>query len=405
MHYDLIIIGMGLSGLMAAQTASDANQKVLIVGKGMGGLALFSNTVDLLGDISEGVKWKDGLSRWIQDHPDHPYGKIGLEKIEESLSSFNSLFPPPYTFQSKNEANSLIPTGIGTFRPTFLIPSTLMRGITVREKKTLIIGFKGYKDFYAHRVADQLKCRGIVLSLPEKLQGEISATALARRMEQSSFREFIGAEVKKHLRDEELIGFPALLGIKAPTGVKKDLEKRIGASLFEIPVLPPSIPGMRIFNRFKERLIQKGVTFLQGYSVSKALFKGKRCVGVEISHPPVITLYSADHYILATGRFTGGGLKVDRNRISEPLFQLPVHQPGSQEEWFEKSFFEAHPMHRIGVLTDSSLRPMGEKGEPILENVRVVGTILAHQNWIEEKSREGIEIATGYWAARQALAQ
>jgi glycerol-3-phosphate dehydrogenase subunit B len=278
-----------------------------------------------------------------------------------------------------------------------------MRGITVREKKTLIIGFKGYKDFYAHRLADQLKCRGIVLSLPEELQAEISATALARRMEQFSFRKFIGAEVKKHLRDEELIGFPAFLGVKDPAGVKKDLEKRIGASLFEIPVLPPSIPGMRIFNRLKERLIRKGVTFLLGHSVTKANLSGKRCEGIEISHPPVIASYSADHYILATGRFTGGGLKADRDRVSESLFHLPVSQPSSQGEWFEKSFFEAHPVHRTGILTDSSLRPIGEQGEPILENVRVAGTILAHQNWIEEKSREGIEIATGYWAAKYAL--
>ncbi|HMK77673.1 MAG TPA: FAD-binding protein, partial [Thermodesulfobacteriota bacterium] len=29
MHYDLIVIGMGLSGLMAAKTAASAGQKVL----------------------------------------------------------------------------------------------------------------------------------------------------------------------------------------------------------------------------------------------------------------------------------------------------------------------------------------------------------------------------------------
>jgi flavin-dependent dehydrogenase len=32
MHYDLIIIGMGLSGLMAAKTAVEAGQKVLLLG-------------------------------------------------------------------------------------------------------------------------------------------------------------------------------------------------------------------------------------------------------------------------------------------------------------------------------------------------------------------------------------
>ena len=53
MHYDLIVIGMGLSGLMAAKTAAEAGQKVLIVGKGMGSLCLFSNTIDVLGKSPE----------------------------------------------------------------------------------------------------------------------------------------------------------------------------------------------------------------------------------------------------------------------------------------------------------------------------------------------------------------
>jgi len=39
----------------------------------------------------------------------------------------------------------------------------------------------------------------------------------------------------------------------------------------------------------------------------------------------------------------------------------------------------------------------------ILENGWVAGSILAHHHCIDEKSREGIEIATGYMAAKQAL--
>ncbi|MBM4350597.1 MAG: anaerobic glycerol-3-phosphate dehydrogenase subunit B [Deltaproteobacteria bacterium] len=407
MHYDLIIIGMGLSGLMAAKTAVEAGKKVLIIGKGLGCLTLFSNTIDVLGIPllagPETTRLRDGLSQWIYDHPEHPYGKMGVEKIEEALSSFNSLFPPPYTFQSRNETNSLIPTGVGTFRPTHLIPSTMMRGIALKEKKTLLIGFKGYKDFYSQRLADSFECRGATLSLPESPPTEITATALARWMEQPSFREFIGTEVKKQIRDEELIGFPAVLGVNDPMGVRKDLEKKIGASVFEIPILPPSIPGMRIFNRFKDRLIRRGVTFLIGHPVSKVTLNEKRCEGIEIAHPPVTTSYSADHYILATGRFMGGGLKADRERILEPIFNLPVSQPGSQEDWFGRSFFDKHPIHRMGILTDSSLHPIDERGKPILENVRVAGTILAGHHCLDEKSREGIELATGYWAAKKAM--
>ena len=162
---------------------------------------------------------------------------------------------------------------------------------------------------------------------------------------------------------------------------------------------------MRVFNRFKQRLIQKGVTFLLGHSVSKAILKGNRCEGIEILHPPVVNSYSADRHILATGRFIGGGLTADRKKISEALFGLPVVQPASRQDWFQKTFFsdQSHIIHRSGVLIDASFRPLNDRGERLFENVWVAGTILAHANCIAEKSREGIEIATGYSAARIAF--
>ncbi len=56
MHFDLIVIGMGLSGLMAAKTAVEMGKKVLIIGKGLGTLSILSNTIDLLGILSPNGK-------------------------------------------------------------------------------------------------------------------------------------------------------------------------------------------------------------------------------------------------------------------------------------------------------------------------------------------------------------
>jgi glycerol-3-phosphate dehydrogenase subunit B len=404
MHYDLIIIGMGLSGLMAAKTATKAGQKVLIIGKGMGSLCLFSNTIDVLGQIPKTMKMRDGLTQWIKDNPKHPYSKVDFDKIEEALSSFLSLFPPPYSFHAIDNMNCLLPTGVGTLRPTYLIPMTMVEGASLDRGNTLVVGFKGFKDFYARYVADQLQSRGITLSIPDTLPQEISATALARRMGEKSFREKIGREIKKQFHDETRIGFPAVLGVNDSVQVKEDLEEIIGAKVFEIPILPPSIPGKRIFDRFKEWLIRKGVSFLLGYSVARVTLKGKRCEGIEVFHPPVSTTYAADRFILATGRFIGGGLKADREKVSESILNLPVYQPKLPEHWFERILFTdpPHPIHHAGILTDSSFQPVDERGDLILENLWVVGSILAHHHSIDEKSREGIEITTGYMAAKYA---
>jgi len=406
MHYDLIVIGMGLSGLMAAKTAAEAAEKVLIIGKGMGSLCLFSNTIDVLGQLPDGMEMKEGLTRWIRERPNHPYSKVGLEKIEQALSSFLSLFPPPYSFQTVDNKNSFLPTGAGTLRPTYLIPTTMVGGASLAKENTLIVGFKGFKDFYAHYVAAQLKCRGITLQLSDASYEELSATALARLMERESFRGNIGREVKKQLHGETHVGFPAILGMHKPIQVKDDLEEITGAKVFEIPILPPSIPGKRIFDRLKQWLIQKGVTFLLGNSVSNGILKGRGCEGIEVLHPPVTNSYSADRYILATGRFIGGGLKANDQEIFEPIFNLPLFQPESREGWFRNSFFSdpPHPIYQAGILTDSSFRPVDERGDQILENVWVAGSILAHHHAIDEKSKEGIEISTGYAAAKFALA-
>ena len=404
MHYDLIIIGTGLSGLMAAQTAVETGKKVLIIGKGMGSLSLFSNTIDLLGvPLLPGMKMSDGLSQWIKDYPEHPYSKLGWEGIDEALSSFSSLFPPPYSFQNLGNGNWLIPTATGTLRPTYLIPITMVAGTSLKEGDGLIVGMKGFKDFYANFAADQLKCRGVTLPLPETSSQEITATALARLMEKESVRAAMAQEIKKQLQGETRVGLPAILGLRDPIKVKKGLEEILGVEVFEIPALPPSIPGMRIFNRFKEWLIQRGVTFLIGHSVATTTLKGKRCEGVDVFNPPVTTFYTADRFILATGRFVGGGLKADGEKIFEPVFNLPVAQPKSREAWFKNSFFNSHPIHQAGILTDSSFRPVNERGDLVLENVWIAGSILANHRCIEEKSREGIEIATGYWAAENAF--
>jgi glycerol-3-phosphate dehydrogenase subunit B len=57
----------------------------------------------------------------------------------------------------------------------------------------------------------------------------------------------------------------------------------------------------------------------------------------------------------------------------------------------------------VGIQTDPCFRPIDDKGDVLLENVWVAGSILAHHDSTGEKSREGIEIATGYMAVKHAL--
>ncbi|MGQ9508251.1 MAG: anaerobic glycerol-3-phosphate dehydrogenase subunit GlpB [Thermodesulfobacteriota bacterium] len=401
MEFDIIVIGMGLSGLMAAKTALDLGKRVLIIGKGMGGITLFSNSIDILGKIPDTLLLKDGINKWIQENPKHPYTKVGVEGLEEAISFFVSLFAPPYTFQSHNQRNIRIPTAVGTYRLSYLIPSTLCTASSLNEGNSLIIGFKGFKDFYAGYMAREFKCRHLTLSLHEGNSPEVTARYLSRLMEQEEFRERIGIEIKKALKGEKSIVFPAVFGLNDPMKVKEHLETLTGVRVFETPSLPPSILGLRIFNSFKSYLIERGAHFLIGQEISKVQLKGSTCKGIEVFHPPLRNFYSSQNFVLATGRFLSGGLRADQSKIYEPIFNLPVFQPESPERWFEKTFFGIHPIHHSGILTDEAFRPIDHEGKPILDNVRVVGTILSGHHFFNEGSREGIEIVSGYWGVKR----
>jgi glycerol-3-phosphate dehydrogenase subunit B len=404
-RWDLIVIGLGLAGLTAARTAIEMGAKVLIVGQGMGCLTLFGNTIDVLGEVPPATDLAEGVTRWIATHPDHPYALTGWEGIARSLAAFCELFPPPYAFDPVGGGNSLVPTGAGTLRPAYLLPMTMSAGAGITAKDTLIVGLRGFKDFQGDTVSRHLKCRSETLSLPRYGLEGLTALALARLMDEESFRERLGEAILRRIAGERRIGLPAVLGLTDPAGVIQTLEAVTGARVFEIPMLPPSIPGTRIFHRFREVLIAKGATFLMGNPVTGADVRGNRCEGITLQNPPLSTVYRAEHYILAAGRFLGGGLSADMDRITEPIFHLPVSQPNARGEWFGERFFqpEAHPIHRAGIVTDRNLRPVDAEGKVVLENVLAAGSILAHHQAIEEHSREGIDIATGFMAAKGAL--
>lgn len=254
-RFDIIVIGTGLAGLTAARTAVGLGAKVLIVGRGMGALTLFGNTVDLLGEIPPETEMAEGMTRWIASHPDHPYARTGWGGIEKALDAFGELFPPPYHFRAQGPGNSLLPTGAGTMRPTWLAPVTMAAGAAMTPAETLIVGFRGFKDFQGDTVSLHLKCRGVTLPLPRYGLDGLTAPALARLMEETSFRERLGESIRQQTAGERFVGLPAVLGLRNPAAVLKTLETITGARIFEIPMLPPSIPGTRIFYRFREELM------------------------------------------------------------------------------------------------------------------------------------------------------
>jgi len=422
MKHDVVVIGMGLSGLMAAKTAADHGLKTMVLGKGAGLLQAFLGEIDLLGYYPEDnprmlERARPALESLIQDHPEHPYAKVGLEEIENALKAFAGLFGPKgYQYTGTPGRNTLLPTGIGSVKPSYLMPSTMTAGQGILSEPTLLVGFQEFGNFYAAYAArnfqslpqrnEDLAIRGESISLSDISERKaFNPAALALQFEEDGFRKKLAEKIKKVMKGENLVGFPAVLGLKNPEKVKLDLEEQIGVKVFELPILPPSIPGMRLFEVFKDYLRAKGVRMIFGFEAGSAIRKNGRCQGVILKTPAGEKVHEADSFILATGGFFGGGLQAQGDRIVEPLFQLPVAQPGARSDWFQYEFLgrKGHPINQSGIRTNSRLNPLDESGKVLLENLFLAGRILGHHDALREKSLGGVDIATGYKAMRNLI--
>jgi glycerol-3-phosphate dehydrogenase subunit B len=64
-----------------------------------------------------------------------------------------------------------------------------------------------------------------------------------------------------------------------------------------------------------------------------------------------------------------------------------------------------HPINRAGIQVDENFRPLNRRGKPAYPNLFAAGAILAHQDWMREKSGAGIAISSAYAAVDACCGQ
>jgi glycerol-3-phosphate dehydrogenase subunit B len=423
MRYDVLVVGAGLSGLMAAKTAAESGLRTALLGKGMGAIQVLPGGMDLLGYYPEDAATAQhdvrlALRRLIQERPDHPYARVGEQDIDHALRSFCDLFPTHgYHYTGRWDKNIMLPTGMGTMRPSCLVPSTMIAGRKILSESTLLIGFLEFADFFSPYAARNLahqggekgpRVRGESIALSDTgRKGPYKAATLASLFEDAVFRKKMASSIDKLRREERLIGFPAVMGLAGAETVRADLEASLGAEVFELPILPPSIPGIRLFEILKGRLRSAGVAMHLGFEVVSGIRRSGRCQGVVLKTPSGERRFEADWFVLATGGLLGGGLRVKNGRIIEPLFDLPVGQPEEKDGWFREALFSSggHAIHQVGIMTNNRLNPVDHGGRVLVDNLFVVGSILAHHDAWREQSGSGVAVTTGYKAIRNLVAR
>lgn len=383
----IVVVGAGLAGLMAAWAAARMGARVQLIAQGQGTLPLYPGWLEI-GDV-----------RTLAEAAGHPYAvagaalPLGLGLLDEVVGLQSGPFR--------------VVSAMGTRRPVaFGAGGTLVH--LKPADRVLVTGFKNWRDFYPFLIADNLRAAGfeaqsLLLDVPQRANFDNWPFDIANLLDREP--EQLIRQVRPKLGGATVVGFPAVLGFKPET--RKRLAEALGRPVFEIPTLPPSVPGARMYQALRSALLEHGVRFTLGPHVTGLNVEGGRVTGIsaQTASGRGLTL-RGDAVILCTGGLYGGGLASDYlGSIWEPLARLPVKNVPPMEEWFATDFLsgKAQPLHFAGSGTDNHLRPLSENGQPAALNLFVAGRQLAGYSPVAEGSAEGVDIATGVFAAQQAI--
>ena len=414
--FDTVVIGAGLAGLTAALRLAEAGQRVAVLAKGVGATHLAPPTIDVLGYANGPVDSPArALPEFAATNPEHPYRQLSIELLRASLDWFKARLGD-HGYRGSLDENFFVPTAVGVAKPTSLLPETMAAGDLRQGGRLVFVGLRGLKDFFPSYLADNIAraprpggapvtTRVVELAPPLGAARDVSSVGFARRFEQADFRESVLTELGRNLVPGEIVGLPAVLGLGAAGEVWRELETRLGHPVFEVPTLPPSVPGIRVYETMTSALRSQGARLVIGSTVAGAETADGRLEGV-VAHTAGRPLtYRARSFVLATGGFASAGLELDTSgKVREPVFDLPVAGlPAQNEPLFEPSYFDEHALSRVGVAVDASRRPVDGEGAPVYENLHAAGATLAGAVPWREGSGNGLSLASGYAAASAIL--
>jgi glycerol-3-phosphate dehydrogenase subunit B len=410
LHFDAVVIGAGSAGLTAATRLAEGGARVCVLAKGIGSTHLAPGTVDVLGYAPELVEDPArALSELAAARPDHPYALMGVESVAPALRWFAERIAegpqPGYRYVGDLEHNHLLPTAVGVLRPSALVPETMAEGDMRRREPVCIVGARVLRDFHAALCAANLEATGIAARAVdvdlELDRADANALGVARRFDDPDFRAAFAARLTPLLHGDERVGLPAVLGLSDPHGAWADLQRRLGRGVFEIPTLPPSVPGMRAFEALRAALRGAGGRLVLGSEVLGAERDGERVRSVIANAAGHDVRYHANWFVLATGGFASGAIALGSDWVTrETVLGLPLRgAPAPGEPRFAAEYLAEQPMARVGVAVDGALRAEG------VENVLVAGAALPGAVPWQEGSGEGLALSSGHRAAEVVLAE
>jgi glycerol-3-phosphate dehydrogenase subunit B len=409
---DLLVIGAGLAGLAAALRASELGLKVKVIAKGHGALYWSSGSIDVLGYVDSTQPAVERPWEQIADlGAEHPYRRLGAERVCRAVEWFAGQEGVRSLGYAGNAAhNQLLPTPAGAWRPTYLAPAGQRAGERADLRPLVVVGLQGMRDFYPHLIARNLQLQGQTVravQIPWSVvseQRDRNTAQLAECLDDPQSQQRLAGALQLVVQPGERVGLPAILGRHAHPALLALLGEQLGSPVFEIPTLPPNVPGIRLAAALRQQLQQRGVRVEIGMEGVGFRAQAGEIQWVESATSARPLVHRARAFLLATGGVLGGGFDSDHTgRFWETLFDLPLTVPQERQHWFRPHFLDprGQPALHGGVAVDVHGQPVDAQGRVVYTNLWAAGCLLAGTDPVLERSMEGVALASAVAAAER----
>jgi glycerol-3-phosphate dehydrogenase subunit B len=290
-RFGVIVIGAGLAGLTAAAVALESSRSVALVTRGAGSFVLGNGCI--------GTREVEALSA----QPD----------LAQALRLFlSTCVEAGCEMEGDLSQHIQLPSLLGGFQSVAYAPRTLAHAGFRKHLPTLIAGIESLSGFGANflvsRLNEQARTHGLsasyaacTVALPANLGAPLTTLRIANAFDRDEqFRASLAELLHSASTGYERVLVPAMLGLHA-TGVQlAEFEQSVGCVVGELPTLPPSIAGLRMYNLLIHHLRSKGLEFFEGYSVESIESVNGICTGLRIASPGRPFTLHAEAIVVAT---------------------------------------------------------------------------------------------------------
>jgi glycerol-3-phosphate dehydrogenase subunit B len=412
---DVVVVGAGLAGLSAAIGLADRGARVVAVAAGHTATHWAAGPLDVAAPPGAAMT-SAGLAA-LAAVRGHPYAALG-DAVAPAVARFAELAAGgglPYRGTTGDPLRDL-PTSLGATRPVAIVPDAMADVLApwAPGERLVVVSPAGFKDLWAVEVAAALsrpdawsadrpaRIDGVTVELPG-LSGRrnLNALVLAGLFDDPGWRsaalDAIARAVDAAGSGPARVALPAALGLADHPAALAAARERLGRRVFELPLVPPSVPGLRLYAVLRAALRARGGRLLEGEPAIRFESDRDRVTAIATSAAVREVVIHCGAVVLATGGIAGGGIVGEPSgELRETVLGLAVEGPPI-DEWLAGDPLDpaTMPIAPAGIRTDVDLRPTA----PRYENVRVVGSLLAGQRYLLERCGDGVALASAWRAA------